>query len=81
MPSTFRVLSTAAFGRSIKRLAKKNTEIPEIFESLLSILQTDPQNISRRHNIKKLVNVAPGDGQWRIRFGVYRLRYDITEIP
>ena len=77
MPSAYRVLSTAAFGRSIRRLSKKDPEIPEIFERLLSILQTDPQNVSRRHNIKKLVNVAPGDGQWRIRTGVYRLRYDV----
>lgn len=77
MPSTFRVLSTAAFERSIKRLARKNPEIPKIFESLFPILEVDPQNVSRRYNIKKLVNVTSGEGQWRIRAGVYRLRYDV----
>lgn len=40
MHSAHRVLSTAAFGRSIKRLSKKDPEIPEIFERLLPILQT-----------------------------------------
>jgi hypothetical protein len=28
----------------------------------------------RQHNIKKLVGVDAGDGQWRIRSGIYRLR-------
>ncbi len=77
MPAAFRVFTTRAFDRSIKRLAKKNPDIPEIFEELLSILSTDPLNTSRRYHIKKLTNVEPGDGQWRIRSGVYRLRYDV----
>jgi len=77
MPSVFRVFSTAAFERSVKRLAKKNPRIPDVLEQLLRVLETDPLNTSRRHNIKKLTGVDAGDGQWRIRAGVYRLRYDI----
>lgn len=77
MPAAFRVFSTAAFDRSIKRLAKKNPEIPDVFAAMLAVLQEDPLNTSRRHNIKKLTDVAAGDGQWRLRSGVYRLRYDV----
>ncbi len=77
MSAPFRVFSTHAFDRSIKRLARKNPDIQNIFDGCVSILETDPHNISRQHNVKKLTTVASGDGQWRIRSGVYRLRYDI----
>lgn len=78
MPAAFRVLSTAAFDRALKRLAKKHPDIPDIFEELLTILESDPLNTSRQYNVKKLVDVEPGDGAWRIRSGVYRLRYDVS---
>jgi mRNA-degrading endonuclease RelE of RelBE toxin-antitoxin system len=78
MPSGFRILSTAAFDRSFKRLAKKHPEIPDVLGRLVGILATDPLNTSRQYNIKKLAGVEPGDGVWRIRFGVYRLRYDVA---
>jgi mRNA-degrading endonuclease RelE of RelBE toxin-antitoxin system len=78
MPAAFRVLSTAAFDRALKRLAKKHPDIPDIFEELLAILESDPLNTSRQYNVKKLVDVEPGDGAWRIRSGVYRLRYDVA---
>lgn len=29
------------------------------------------------HPIKKLAGLKPGEGQWRIRWREYRLRYDI----
>ena len=77
MPAAFRILTTRAFDRSMKRLAKKNPDIPDIFKELVSVLSADPLNTTRRHQIKKLTNVEPGEGQWRIRSGVYRLRYDV----
>jgi mRNA-degrading endonuclease RelE of RelBE toxin-antitoxin system len=61
----------------MKRLAKKDPSIPDVFDDLLKILAADPQNASRQHSIKKLTDVEAGEGQWRIRAGVYRLRYDI----
>ena len=79
MGAAFRIFTTAAFDRSMKRLAKKNPDISDMFEALLAILAADPQNASRRHSIKKLTDVEPGEGQWRIRSGVYRLRYDIRD--
>lgn len=77
MPAAFRVFTTAAFDRSMKQLAKKNPDVSGVFERLITILATDPRNTSRQHNIKKLTNIESGDGQWRIRSGVYRLRYDV----
>jgi mRNA-degrading endonuclease RelE of RelBE toxin-antitoxin system len=75
----FRVFTTAAFDRSMKRLAKKNLAMPDMFNDLVEILAADAQNTSRQHNIKKLTDVELGEGQWRIRSGVYRLRYDIRD--
>jgi mRNA-degrading endonuclease RelE of RelBE toxin-antitoxin system len=46
-------------------------------ETLLAILRHDPYNRSRRHHIKKLTGGEVGEGQWRIRWKEYRLRYDI----
>jgi len=77
MNGGFLVVTTKTFDRSLKRLAKQNSEIVDMFESLLRLLEHDPHNISRRLDIKKLTAVESGDGQWRIRSGVYRLRYDI----
>jgi hypothetical protein len=35
-------LATAAFDRSLKRLAKKHSDIPGVFGDLLTILDADP---------------------------------------
>jgi len=77
MAPACRVLSTAAFERTLKQLARKHPDIPDVFADILTILEIDPLNVSRQHNIRKLVNVEHGDGAWRIRSGVYRVRYDV----
>jgi len=46
-------------------------------EELLAILRRDPYNHNERHQIKKLTGYKAGEGQWRIRWKEYRLRYDI----
>ena len=76
MVARFQILATASFSRSLKKLATKNPEILEVYEAMLAVLQHDPFNHSRRHPIKKLTNIDVG--QWRIRAGVYRLRYDVS---
>jgi mRNA-degrading endonuclease RelE of RelBE toxin-antitoxin system len=76
MVARFKILATASFSRSLKKLATKYSEIPEVYEGLLNVLQHDPLNLSHRHPIKKLTNIEVG--QWRIRAGVYRLRYDVA---
>jgi hypothetical protein len=46
MGAAFRIFTTAAFDRSIKRLAKKNPDIPDLFEDLIRILE--PTRRTRR---------------------------------
>jgi mRNA-degrading endonuclease RelE of RelBE toxin-antitoxin system len=72
-----RVLTTPAFEREFRKAAKGNAALLATLEELLGILQEDPHNRTGRHNIKKLAGLKPGDGQWRIRWRDYRLRYDI----
>ena len=77
MNGQFRVVTTPAFDREFRKVSKGNPELLEAFEELLPILQQDPHNRSGQNKIKKLVGVKPGEGQWRIRWREYRLRYDI----
>jgi mRNA-degrading endonuclease RelE of RelBE toxin-antitoxin system len=77
MASLFRVLITPAFAREFRRVSRGNRELVAAFEELLTILQEDPTNRSGQHKIKKLAGVKAGEGQWRIRWRDYRLRYDI----
>lgn len=71
----FRIFTSSAFDRSLKRLARKHRHIVTEFEALVAILRVDPQNLTRRYDINKLSNMS--EGQWRIRAGNYRLRYDV----
>ena len=41
-------------------------------------LRSDPYNSGRRFAIKKLRDVVPGNGQYRMRLGRFRFRYDIS---
>ena len=77
MAAGYRVASTPAFERGARKLIRKAPRVEDVLEILCAVLQVDPLNTSRRHNIKKLAGVEPGNGQWRIRSGVYRLRYDV----
>lgn len=47
-------------------------------EGLQTALSADPHNHTGEQDITKLTGVAQGEGQWRIRVGDYRLRYDIV---
>lgn len=58
-------------------LVQQHPELPEIFASVLTILKTDPHNVSRSHPIRKLRGVGSGEGQYRLRVGRWRFRYDI----
>lgn len=46
-------------------------------KELVDILRRDPYNRNGQHPIKKLTGYKAGEGQWRIRWKEYRLRYDI----
>jgi len=77
MAVKFRVVTTPAFEREFRKASKGNAALLDALEELLAMLREDPHNRSGQHKIKKLVGLKPGDGQWRIRWREYRLRYDI----
>ena len=67
MTKEFLVFVTSRFERELKKLAAKHVDLSEILT----------YNRSRQHSIKKLEDVPPGEGQYRIRAGRFRFRYDI----
>jgi len=77
MPDPFSVLTTPAFEREFRKVSKGNPKLVDALEELIFTLREDPFKISGQHKIKKLVGVKPGEGQRRIRWRDYRLRYDI----
>jgi len=62
----------------VEKLTKRNPQLLPLLANILSVLESDPYNHTRRHDIEKLTEVPLGKGQWRIRSGDYRLRYDIS---
>ena len=77
MPASYRILVTSFFEKDVKRQVKRDKKISKEIEKLKEILEADPYNLSKRHDIRKLKGIKPGQGQFRIRIKDYRLRYDI----
>lgn len=77
MPHPFRTITTPGYERDVRKRTKRNPALIAVVEELLDILEQDPYNQTRAHDIPKLTGVPQGKGQWRIRSGDYRLRYDI----
>ena len=77
MAEAFRVLTTPAFERNFRALSKKDKQLVRALQELIDVLSADPHNRSGRHPIKKLGGLSQGEGQWRVRWREYRLRYDI----
>jgi len=74
----YSVVTTAHFDRLLKKLAPKHPELVEWLEEAIGILSLDPQNKSHKYPIKKLRGVAAGEGQFRLRSGRFRFRYDVA---
>jgi mRNA-degrading endonuclease RelE of RelBE toxin-antitoxin system len=77
--SGYSVVTTAHFDRLLKKLAPRHPDLVERFEEAIGILSLDPHNKSHKYPIKKLTNVPAGDGQYRLRSGRFRFRYDVAE--
>lgn len=77
MNPSFRILSTSAFERDARKRMREHRELAGIIQEMTAALQNDPYNIRKQYDIKKLAGVKPGQGQWRMRRGRYRLRYDV----
>jgi len=74
----YSVVTTSHFDRLLKKLAPLHPELGERFEEAISILSADPSNKTRKYPIKKLKGVPEADGQYRLRSGRFRFRYDIA---
>lgn len=61
------------------RLSRRHAELDDRYAEALAILSADPYNRSRRYAIIKLEGVGPDDGQYRLRLGRWRFRYDIYD--
>lgn len=77
MAPLFSVYVTARFERDYRRLLKGHPDVATDHASVVAVLSSDPYNRSRSHPIRKLEQVDAGDGQYRIRWGRFRFRYDI----
>lgn len=77
MPDSFRVVVSPQFKRDSRKIVRRRPKLFGEVDEILTILAKDPYNTSRQFNIKKLTSLSAGEGQWRIRFGDYRIRYDI----
>lgn len=78
MAQRFRTVATPGYQRDVRNVTKRNPSLLSTIEHLLDILEQDPYNTSRQHSIKKLAGIKAGEGQFRLRTGTYRLRYDIV---
>ncbi|HYL62197.1 MAG TPA: type II toxin-antitoxin system RelE/ParE family toxin [Candidatus Methylomirabilis sp.] len=77
MSGRFRVVTTPSFEREFRKISQRNAKLVDALEELIAVLAEDPHGRSGVHPIKKLEGLKPGEGQWRIRWREYRLRYDI----
>ena len=73
----FLVLTTSRFDREMRKLAARHPELPDLYGSIINALKVDPYNRSRSYPIKKLQGIPDGDGQYRVRSGRFRFRYDV----
>jgi mRNA-degrading endonuclease RelE of RelBE toxin-antitoxin system len=80
MSGSFRVLSTPAFEREFRYVARHDPALLRVLDELIRKLSQDPHNRTGEHKIKKLAGLKPGEGQWRLRWREYRLRYDIFGV-
>ncbi len=81
MPArTFRVSTTSHFDRLARALRKQHPQrFTAALQATIDTLRTDPCNTSRAHSITKLVDARPGEGQYRIRSGRFRFRFDVDD--
>lgn len=77
MTPLFNVQTSPHFERLFKKLRRQHPDLPRLFREAIEILEADPYNRTRQHPIKKLSG-PQDDGQWRLRLGRFRFRYDIT---
>lgn len=76
MTPPFPVRGTPRFERMAQKLLKHHPELRAVIDRAREILTSDPYNRTLLHPIKKLVG-AQCEGQYRLRLGRWRFRYDV----
>ena len=77
MPKNYKVFFTSYFEKYTKPYLKKNKMAVKLLARANEILESDPYNLTKKHNIKKLHGIKSGEGEFRLRVNNFRLRYDI----
>jgi len=77
MTPSFVVRSTPRYERLFRKLLQHQPELQALRDRVGVILSTDPYNRTQAHHIKKLEDVSPGEGQYRLRIARWRFRYDV----
>ena len=77
MPRHYSLQTTSLFLRDVKKCTKKEPRTREIIERAQNILESDPYNTAKEHDIKKLEGLKNGEGIFRLRIRDYRIRYDV----
>lgn len=77
MTGSFEVKTTPQYDRLLKKLIRKERSFLTLHLESLRILASDPYNRTRGHQIKKLVDTDPSEGQFRLRLGRYRFLYSV----
>jgi mRNA-degrading endonuclease RelE of RelBE toxin-antitoxin system len=77
MTEPFQIHVSSHFRRDARKLLSQHPELADVLEEVREALRADLTNRSRAHDIAKLAGVVGGEGQWRLRVGQYRLRYDV----
>jgi mRNA-degrading endonuclease RelE of RelBE toxin-antitoxin system len=78
MESRYRVVAGRSFDKDLRRIRRRAPRMLEVLREAGALLADDPYNRRGRADISKLVDVRPGEGQFRLRLGDWRLRYDVV---
>lgn len=75
----YTVNTSSHFERDVRKMVRQNRQLLTVVKDMRGVLAHDPYNLTKTHSITKLTDVKQGEGgQYRIRSGDYRIRYDIV---
>jgi len=78
MTPPFSVHATPHFERLVRKLHRSHQRTGSTSRARPGDPRNGPAQQKRNHPIRKLEGVKPGEGQYRLRLGRFRFRYDIV---